>query len=865
MKIKKSFVQIALAAGLVGIAACSGSGSSDTTVLRQQNAALATNVQKLVGIASSENYEDSATDYTNASFRKGDSYQFSFDVNLDAVDENENSPTSDAFCSVQTDEGVVQKKGLDCDGAKYVNYRRSLQADFRNAFSNFSLSGSPDNAGTENLSKIRWAKCPLVTEFEPVYEQYTGDELAFRERAKVPTNEVDAFEFTFVEAPDDSFVDADCNPIPADTQRFGRRVLYGPNGEAVEATGAIFTIRLRGIVKKYGALPLFSLPSTISQPTLKEILPTGLDGLVANTELTAVIILEGSESRTDSWNTEEGELETFTYKLAYTFGRILSLSSSKVLDYAPFNLSVATYPSGIKAAWKRSADLEPNDAVTHVLEWSTDGFQNQIDALWTADENMFLPSCSINGNNSISVGTDISFRVHALDEYGIPSASTNVATVKKTTENIVCPGAALAAPTDVKAILSIANYGYTVSWTAPTDAGASTILYCLEASGDAFATEENTISMCDISDTTVNFFIIFGWSTTSFRVIASRDTGAVSPPSDSVDVMTPETQPVTSAKAKLSGDDIKVSWVNRQIPDLYKDRAWISWGLEGATERGPQSGSAYVQGQNSFVIVVSELGEQFIPGTSVWINIEACAQFGCSETTSITYTYPVPAPEVEVTTTVAPTTTTTTTVAPTPTRAPVATTTVAPTTTTTTTLAPAVEASAKTAIIDPAVTEVQLPSNSNVAIVVSATEVVKGFEVPASEVKTVEYQVAKGPWVALAGDSSVKIPETATDLAVRVTTKDGKNVVSEKKIVRTGVISVKAGATTTKSKLLSLANLASPSGSKYALTVASASKSICKVSGTGIKALKKGTCTVKVSVTPAGKKATSQSVKITVK
>ena len=55
MKIKKSFIRIALAAGLVGIAACSGSSSSDTTVVRQKNAALATNVQKYVGSATSEN------------------------------------------------------------------------------------------------------------------------------------------------------------------------------------------------------------------------------------------------------------------------------------------------------------------------------------------------------------------------------------------------------------------------------------------------------------------------------------------------------------------------------------------------------------------------------------------------------------------------------------------------------------------------------------------------------------------------------------------------------------------------------------------------------------------------------------------
>ena len=74
---------------------------------------------------------------------------------------------------------------------------------------------------------------------------------------------------------------------------------------------------------------------------------------------------------------------------------------------------------------------------------------------------------------------------------------------------------------------------------------------------------------------------------------------------------------------------------------------------------------------------------------------------------------------------------------------------------------------------------------------------------------------------------------------------------------------MKAGVTTSKAKLLSLANLKAPAGSKYAVTVSG--KSICKVAGTGVKAVKKGTCSAKVSVTPAGKKATSKTVKITVK
>ncbi len=76
--------------------------------------------------------------------------------------------------------------------------------------------------------------------------------------------------------------------------------------------------------------------------------------------------------------------------------------------------------------------------------------------------------------------------------------------------------------------------------------------------------------------------------------------------------------------------------------------------------------------------------------------------------------------------------------------------------------------------------------------------------------------------------------------------------------------SYKSGASVTKSKLLTLAKLAAPSSAKYKLTVSASSKKICKVLGTAIKTLKKGTCQVTVTVTPKGKKATAKSLKLKV-
>ena len=76
---------------------------------------------------------------------------------------------------------------------------------------------------------------------------------------------------------------------------------------------------------------------------------------------------------------------------------------------------------------------------------------------------------------------------------------------------------------------------------------------------------------------------------------------------------------------------------------------------------------------------------------------------------------------------------------------------------------------------------------------------------------------------------------------------------------------MKAGEVAVKSTLLTQAKLKAPTGSKYALSVAVSSKKICKILGTAIKTLKKGTCAVKVTVTLKGKKPTAKTVKISVK
>ena len=79
-------------------------------------------------------------------------------------------------------------------------------------------------------------------------------------------------------------------------------------------------------------------------------------------------------------------------------------------------------------------------------------------------------------------------------------------------------------------------------------------------------------------------------------------------------------------------------------------------------------------------------------------------------------------------------------------------------------------------------------------------------------------------------------------------------------VTQTSSNRLKKGTTASKSRLLSLANLIVPSGGKYSLRVTTSS--VCKVSGTGVKALKAGTCKVVVTVTPKGKKASSKTISL---
>ena len=82
--------------------------------------------------------------------------------------------------------------------------------------------------------------------------------------------------------------------------------------------------------------------------------------------------------------------------------------------------------------------------------------------------------------------------------------------------------------------------------------------------------------------------------------------------------------------------------------------------------------------------------------------------------------------------------------------------------------------------------------------------------------------------------------------------------------IQTG-IQTKVKKTISGTSLAKSVSLSIPKKAKITITMASKYAKKCKVSGTSIKTLAKGTCVVKVTVTTTTKKKTSKNVTITVK
>lgn len=81
----------------------------------------------------------------------------------------------------------------------------------------------------------------------------------------------------------------------------------------------------------------------------------------------------------------------------------------------------------------------------------------------------------------------------------------------------------------------------------------------------------------------------------------------------------------------------------------------------------------------------------------------------------------------------------------------------------------------------------------------------------------------------------------------------------------TPAVQISVGKTLSSQSVAAAAKLAVSAGSKVAVTISSASKAVCKMSGTRLSALKAGTCRLSVRVTPLKGKAISKSLSLTIK
>ncbi len=568
--------------GVVAIAACGGSSTStpkSPTTLYKKNASLLTAKKQYTGVVSSVEYEEPNKDYSKASFRNGDKFAYSFDVNFDAVDANELKPRE-----------------------KDIN---NLETNFRSAFTNFKLTSVDGNVGTANLSKIKWAKCPVLVELRTLRSQ---------QGIIAESSNVEIIRIIFAEEIRQSVAVDSCTS-PTTLRGVSLQMYF-----------------LRYFENGKPALAL--LPNT-ARPVLKEVLPLGFDEFMTGERIYSSVMFQSM------FNTN--------FDNGYRRMSLKSLSSKFVKDYSPFALVATADAAGVTAQWSRSADLGPDDAATHVVEVSKDNFATVSETkLISQDANVtaLLPSCEIDANNTLKVGTELSLRVKALDLDGLASAFTDSVVITKSLDNLVCPTATLSAPIEVQAKLDIPTRQYTVQWNAVADAGDLGLSYCIETSNDSFETKNEDNKFC-VGDATQSTLDWKGQDSLAFRVVAVSANGVVSQPSDIAVVKLPEPQPVSNVVATQVQDGLQLSWnAAKQTGGLSNASHLVKWGLLADEKRQPESGGFALGDLAAHVIPRTDWEKIALPGSKIWVDVSSCTEAACAKPVSATFA--IPEAEVKV-------------------------------------------------------------------------------------------------------------------------------------------------------------------------------------------------------------------------
>ena len=675
MKINKSFIRIALAVGLIGLAACSGSDSSSS---RQKNSALATNASHIEGTLLVPNR-------AGGQLIANDEYKISLDVNY-------------------------QAKGSG-DNTNYV---------LSNAFSNFQLSPITVSQGSKDFSQTTWSTCPV--------DAHLG---VYRDETDLTA--VNFLSLRFQE----TTAALGCDVKPS-TKKASIQIMVmstGPTMAHVEDNAVVSLQDLQ------------------------------LDKIFSDTENYYVSPLVEYPTDTDS-----------DWKGSLVF------SSTKISDYQPSALTATSSAAGIAVGWTRSADLTAQDQLGYNIEWSTDEFVTISGNLTITDnvEQATIDSCLITrGIATLQNTTNLYLRLTPKIADTDKAEPISVQ-VTRANGDFQCSVDKPAAPTNVSAKISADGNSVEVSWDAVTIAD-SQVEYCVfqQDPSQTDGPEFFNVGCSDTSPLVVDYstnFLLGNGKATYVVATSNLTLHSISDGSAPITIDTPTTPVITEISSSLTDDgSLLFRWkplssslsaefaeielfetilffdVNRDIPcsaDLSPaefmtgmssfmkanavDQAWvidhlrIIRSIDGGQIFSPEA-----------------LGSEFKPGSTVNICMLRLGPWGVSKLTPASFTYPA--------------------------ASGVAT-------------APVVDDTAKAAIVDATATEVQLPA-ADVEVAVDLTELLKGFSVAASDVSTVEYQVADGSWVALSKGDALKIPKSAAKLSVRVTKKNGEKVVSEKALV----------------------------------------------------------------------------------
>ena len=665
---KKTFIRLAVASVLVGLAACGGSDSNSD---RQRNAAIETNTIHYSG--------------TIKPVDSDEVYQVDFDLNLD-------TESSIPISFPNTSNWV---------------------GDYRRAFSNLSLTKLGEFSSDYDLTASTWAQCPYSASFSSDVDD---------------KSKLDYFVVQFAESTDSETVSAECGDPREGEMAAG---LYDAQNMNVTESNS------KRLYFSLVASPIASVESNAG--TLKTFLPNG----IPSSTQTADSNLYGN-LRTpvayDPLGISEGP-----FKDRHLY---VKLGSEKLKDYAPFDVMAVPDDAGLGIKWKPSVDLDPEEIAAYIVRVSNDNFVENVMSFSFGDEEIvtdfYLSGCEIkNTFPQLRTGDVLSVKVEGMKQRSYAGAESKVVTVQKTDDNLNCSPKAVASPKNVTSTFDGKTGTYSVKWDAGDDAEN---LYCVQSTSDQFAGIDGMETICVGYEQGLTAEWM-GWKSRSFRVVAHGPDGSISLPSETTELAIPGVNPVTDVEASITDEGVKVNWKPAAQPAGFEVNTFsLQWAVLDGDKPNGEIKDGYVRFSNTFTIPVSEYPAAFVPGSEMVIAVVPCSSHTCGDPNSVSLQYPGTNTPVE---------------------------------STTSTLAP--DAAAKSAVADPAVTEIVLPQGGQ-DVSITPVDIAAGFGVGKQDLQSVEWKISDGDWVTLAEGSSISIPKNAKKLTVRVTKKNGETVESVKTI-----------------------------------------------------------------------------------